>query len=171
MSRSDTFGPEVATLGGGCFWTLEALLSEVPGVRLAVSGYSGPAAEVQAYESGMRNELSEVVQVTLDPQVLDYSGLLQHFFTFHNPWLAVAPKYRSVIYYQDARQQAAATTFLRSRDSQGERPLRTLLLPLYRFFPAPEAQQRYYHKDPQRPYCRSIIAPRLAAFRKGDPLA
>jgi peptide-methionine (S)-S-oxide reductase len=167
---------DVATLGGGCFWCLEAVFKELRGIESVVSGYAGGEVENPTYEqvcSG-RTGHAEVVQVTYDPGVITYRDLLDMFFTIHDPTTPnrqgadVGPQYRSVIFYNSPAQQAEATRAIADVNNEGvwTDPVVTEVLPLTKFYPAEEHHQDYFARNPNQGYCRVVIAPKLAKVRQ-----
>jgi len=167
---------EVATLGGGCFWCLEAVFTELRGVQGVVSGYAGGQVPNPTYEqvcSG-RTGHAEVVQVTFEPEVIAYRDLLEVFFTIHDPTTPnrqgndVGPQYRSIILYHSPEQQATAEEVMRETQASGiwSSPLVTQLEPLDVFYPAEEYHQDYFARNPYQPYCQIVIAPKVAKARQ-----
>ena len=167
---------EVATLGGGCFWCLEAVFDEVKGVTDVVSGYAGGAVKNPTYEqvcSG-RTGHAEVVQVAFDPAIISFQEILEIFFTIHDPTTLnrqgndVGPQYRSVIFYHSPQQQAVAQQVIREFNTAGvwDRPLVTELTPAPMFYAAEDYHQEYFARNPSQGYCRVIIAPKVAKFRQ-----
>ena len=166
---------EVATLGGGCFWCLEAVYLELRGVEKVVSGYAGGADPNPSYEAvctGMTGH-AEVVQITFDPQVVSYRELLEVFFTIHDPTtlnrqgMDVGTQYRSVIFYHSPEQMATSTDVI-AEISAAEiwpNPIVTEIEPLDVFYPAEEYHQRYFERNPNQGYCRAVVAPKVAKFR------
>ncbi|MGH6945465.1 MAG: peptide-methionine (S)-S-oxide reductase MsrA, partial [Geminicoccaceae bacterium] len=144
---------EVATLGGGCFWCLEAVYKDLKGVERVVSGYAGGEVESPSYEQvcGGRTGHAEVVQITYDPTVVSYRDLLDVFFTIHDPTTKdrqgadVGPQYRSVILYHDGEQKAEAERAIAELGAHGiwKAPIVTEVIPLERFYPGEEYHQDY----------------------------
>ena len=167
---------ELATLGGGCFWCLEAVFLELRGVSAVVSGYAGGGGPSPTYEqvcSG-RTGHAEVVQVSFDPSVLSYSDLLQVFFGIHDPTTLnrqgadVGTQYRSVIFTHNAEQESVARRVIAEVDHAGiwDAPVVTAVEPPTAFYPAEEYHQDYFRRKPGQGYCRVVIAPKVAKFRK-----
>ena len=166
---------QTATLGGGCFWCLEAAFSELRGVRNVVSGYAGGRGPASYEEvcSG-RTGHAEVTQVTFDPEEISYADLLDVFFTIHDPTTLnrqgadVGTQYRSVIFYHSPEQKRIAeeTMAKLSADRIWRDPLVTQLAPFTEFFPAEDYHQRYFERNPAQPYCSAVIAPKVAKLRK-----
>lgn len=170
---ADTF-LETATVGGGCFWCIEAILDEVNGVESVVSGYAGGEKESHVYSEG-RNGTSghaEVVQVKFDPSAISYAGLLRIFLSMHNPALPgqqgvdKGSKYRSVILYHNKAQEQAAKEVIVELEPFFEKKILTEVSPYENFYKAEERHQQYYKKDPSKAYCQSVINPKLAKLRQ-----
>lgn len=167
---------EVATLGGGCFWCLEAVFDELQGVVDVVSGYSGGHVPNPSYEAVCtgRTGHAEVVQITFDPDVISYRDLLRVFFSIHDPTTRnrqgadVGPQYRSVIFYHSPEQKAVAEDVIAELDAAGiwGRPIVTEVTPFQAFYPAEDYHQEYYRRNPYQGYCQVVIAPKVAKFRK-----
>jgi peptide-methionine (S)-S-oxide reductase len=167
---------ETATLGGGCFWCLEATFELLGGVEKVVSGYAGGSAANPSYEAvcSGRTGHAEVVQVTFDPAVIPYRELLKVFFSIHDPTTKdrqgadVGTQYRSIILFHTAEQKEAAQKLMNEIAEQKvwDRPLVTQLEPLRAFFPAEEYHQGYYRRNPRQGYCQAIISPKVAKLRK-----
>lgn len=167
---------EVATLGGGCFWCLEAVFEQLRGVKDVVSGYSGGDVVNPSYKQVCRGTTghAEVVQVTFDPRVITFREILEVFFDIHDPTTLnrqgadVGPQYRSAIFYHDDRQKEIAEEVIEELDEQGlwDRPIVTEVTPLEAFYEAEGYHQEYYRDNPGQPYCRAVISPKVAKFRK-----
>ena len=173
---TDGSGSEVTTLGGGCFWCLEAVFDEVQGVTDVVSGYAGGAAPNPTYEqvcSG-RTGHAEVVQVRFDPKRIAYRELLELFFSIHDPTTLnrqgadAGTQYRSVIFYHDDEQKRVAEQLIRELESAKtfNKPIVTQIAPFHGFYPAEEYHQEYFKRNPYQGYCQVIIAPKMAKFRQ-----
>jgi peptide-methionine (S)-S-oxide reductase len=168
---------ETTTLGGGCFWCLEAVYDQLRGVTDVVSGYSGGRTPDPTYEqvcSG-RTEHAEVVQVTFDPAVISFEDILGIFFSIHDPTTLnrqgadVGTQYRSVIFYHtEAQREAAERTIERLTTERlwGDAPIVTEVVPLERFYPAEAYHQEYFARNPYQGYCQAVIAPKVARFRQ-----
>ena len=169
-------GQETATLGGGCFWCLEAVYKDLKGVERVVSGYAGGTVENPTYEQvcGGRTGHAEVVQITYDPQIVSFRDLLDVFFTIHDPTTKdrqgadVGPQYRSIILYHDAEQKEAAESAIAELREKGvwRAPIVTEVVPLEKFYPAEAYHQDYYEQNPRQRYCQIVIAPKVAKFRQ-----
>ena len=167
---------EIATLGGGCFWCLEAIFSELNGVEKVESGYAGGTVPNPSYEQVCtgRTGHAEVVQITFAPTVLSYKDLLRVFFTVHDPTTLnrqgadVGTNYRSVIFYHSPEQQRQASEVIREIADAGiwDAPIVTKLEPLEAFYRAEQYHQEYFKDNPNQPYCRIVIAPKVEKFRQ-----
>jgi len=167
---------EKATLGGGCFWCLEAVFDQVDGVKEVISGYAGGAVLNPTYQevcSGNTGH-AEVVQITFDPLKVSYSQLLDIFFAIHDPTTLnrqgadVGSQYRSVIFYHSPQQQAVANSKIAEVAKSGEYDgkIVTEVLPLPVFYKAEGYHQDYFAKHPEQPYCQIVISPKVAKFKK-----
>jgi peptide-methionine (S)-S-oxide reductase len=163
----------MATLGGGCFWCIEAALKDLKGVDHVVSGYAGGTTPDPTYEqvcSG-RTGHAEVVQVTFDPAVLSYHDLLEVFFTVHDPTTQdrqgadVGSQYRSIVLTHDADQAETARAIIAELAQAFPAPIVTEVVPLDVFYEAEAYHQDYYANNPGQGYCQVVIAPKLAKLR------
>ena len=167
---------EVATLGGGCFWCLEAVFEQMHGVKRVMSGYSGGTVPRPSYQQvcGGDTGHAEVVQVTFDPAETSYREVLEVFFGTHDPTTLnrqgadVGTQYRSVIFYHSAEQKKAAEQLVAELSAAGiwGRPLVTQVVPFTAFYPAEDYHQGYFRQNTGQPYCQAVIAPKVAKFRK-----
>ncbi|TVZ57891.1 peptide-methionine (S)-S-oxide reductase [Flavobacteriaceae bacterium MAR_2010_105] len=166
---------ELMTVGGGCFWCVEAVFSEIKGVEKVVSGYSGGNAPGRpTYRevcSGLTGH-AEVVQVTFNPEVVSYEDLLVIFMTSHDPTTLnrqgadAGTQYRSVIYYHNPEQKEIAEVVLRELATYYECPIVTEISPLEVFYEAEAYHQDYYANNQSAGYCNAVITPKLAKLRK-----
>ena len=166
---------EVATLAGGCFWCLEAVFEQLQGVERVISGYAGGSAPNPTYKQvcAGRTGHAEVVQVTFDPATLSYRDLLELFFAFHDPTTLnrqghdEGTQYRSAIYFHSAEQERTAREVIAqlTRDHVFDDPIVTEVAPLGTFYPAEDYHQGYYRENPQQPYCRATITPKVGKLR------
>jgi peptide-methionine (S)-S-oxide reductase len=172
----DTNGIEVATLGGGCFWCLEAVYDELQGVTDVVSGYSGGTAPQPTYQqvcTGLTGH-AEVIQIKFEPDQISFKEILQVFFSIHDPTTLnrqgadVGPQYRSVIFYHDQEQRDTAEAMIAELEANHiwDALIVTQVLPFETFFPAEDYHQEYYQNNPWQGYCRAIISPKVSKFRK-----
>lgn len=167
---------QVATLGGGCFWCIEAIYNDLRGVNSAVSGYSGGHVKNPTYEAvcAHRTGHAEVVQVTFDPSVITYRDVLDIFFSIHDPTTLnrqgndVGDQYRSVVFYHDAEQERIAKeTIKQLTEARVHRdPIVTQVVPFEAFYPAEDYHQEYFKNNPNNSYCQFVVAPKVTKFRK-----
>jgi peptide methionine sulfoxide reductase msrA/msrB len=173
-SRKDEGGLEAATMGGGCFWCIEAVLDELNGVESVVSGYAGGASDNPTYREVCNGNTghAEVVQVKFDPAVLSYADLLRIFISMHNPTTLnrqgadVGTQYRSVIFYHNEVQKKTANEVVTELKPYFDKPIVTEVSPLTKFFKAEESHQRYYASNPANAYCQAVINPKLSKLRE-----
>jgi peptide-methionine (S)-S-oxide reductase len=175
---TDTIVPnrDVATLGGGCFWCLEAVYDEIEGVISVESGYAGGHKPNPTYEEVCtgRTGHAEVVQITFDPQVITFRDLLDIFFSIHDPTTPnrqgadVGPQYRSIILYhnEDQRQIAEETIAALNAAKIWKVPIVTEVKPFTEFWMAEEYHQEYFAKNPYQGYCMAVVAPKVMKARK-----
>ena len=166
----------VATLGGGCFWCLEAVYDDMQGVQAVASGYMGGRVANPTYEqvcTGTTDHV-EVVQVTYDPAQVSFRDLLEVFFTIHDPTTLnrqgadVGTQYRSAIFYHDAAQKETAELLIAELDDAQvwDKPIVTEVTPLAPFYPAEAYHQDYYENNAHQPYCQFVVRPKLEKFRQ-----
>jgi len=166
---------KIATLGGGCFWCTEAVFQELKGVEKVISGYEGGKVKNPTYReicTGMTGH-AEVIQVHYDSTVVSFETILKVFFATHDPTTLnrqggdAGTQYRSVIFYQDEDQKAVAEkTKTEFAPTLWDDPIVTEISPTSIFYPAEEYHQNYYKDNPRQGYCRVIIDPKVAKFRK-----
>ncbi len=167
---------ETATLGGGCFWCLEAVFKDLRGVTSVMSGYAGGQVANPTYQAvcGGRTGHAEVVQVKFDPNQLSYADLLRVFFTIHDPTTQdrqgndVGPQYRSIILTHSDEQAATAKAVIREiTDAKiWSGKLVTQIEPLTAFYVAEEEHHDYFARNPWSGYCQVVVAPKVTKFRK-----
>lgn len=167
---------QTATLGGGCFWCLEAVYDDLRGVTDVVSGYAGGHVPNPTYEQVCTKLTghAEVVQVTFDPAQISFREILEVFFTIHDPTTLnrqgndVGPQYRSAIYYHDDDQRKTAEAVMQEVEAAQlwHAPLVTEVTPLDVFYPAEDYHQEYFKNHPYAMYCQLVIAPKVTKFRK-----
>lgn len=165
---------EIATVGGGCFWCMEALFGDLEGVPCSVSGYAGGNTINPTYRDVCQGHTgyAEVVQLRIHPPVLSYSDLLRIFLVMHNPTIRSLRsayddwQYRSVIFYHSEAQRQIANKVIQEQQPLFEKPIGTIIAPYTEFYKAAEHQQQYYKKDPGKPYCKTVINPKLAMLRQ-----
>jgi peptide-methionine (S)-S-oxide reductase len=167
---------EIATLGGGCFWCLEAVYLEAAGVTLVVSGYMGGRKPDPTYEdvcSGSSGHV-EVVQLTFDPAIITFRDVLEIFFATHDPTTLnrqgndAGTQYRSVIFYHSPEQQVTANELIRELTAEKDfsDPIVTAVEPAQDFYPAEDYHQQYFENHPNQPYCAFVVSPKVQKFRK-----
>lgn len=168
---------ETATLGGGCFWCLEAVYQELEGVDRVRSGYAGghvPSPTYRQVCSGTTGH-AEVVQVDFDPDVVSFREILEVFFTIHDPTTPdrqgadVGPQYRSIVLYGSDEQKETAEHVIEELGAEGAyggAAIVTEVEPLETFWAAEEEHDDYYRRNSEQPYCRYVIDPKLEKFRK-----
>lgn len=166
---------EIATLGGGCFWCLEAALGQLDGVLEVEPGYSGGSVPFPDYEAvcGGLTGHAEVVRVSFDPEVISYRDILTAFFAIHDPTTPnrqgndVGSQYRSVILFHSPAQRDAAVEVIAAleRAATWADPVVTELVPAEVFYPAEAYHRDYFARHPQQAYCRVVVAPKVARLR------
>lgn len=167
---------QTITLGGGCFWCVEAVMQPLRGVRRVVSGYAGGHVPNPSYREvcGGRTGHAEVVQVTFDPDEVSLRDLLTVFFATHDPTTPnrqgadVGPQYRSAIFYETPEQKRTAEAVIADLEAEAiyDAPIVTELAPLETFYEAEEHHQDYFARNPGQPYCQAVIAPKVAKLRR-----
>ena len=167
---------EVATLAGGCFWCLEAVFQQLRGVAQAQSGYAGGTVPNPTYEAVCSGKTghAEVVQITFDPDAIEFRELLEVFFTIHDPTTLnrqggdVGTQYRSAILYHTPEQRTTAEQLIAELEAQKlwDDPIVTVVEPLEAFYPAEEYHRDYFVRNPNQAYCRAVVAPKVAKARK-----
>lgn len=167
---------EVATLGGGCFWCLEAVFEQLTGIVKVESGYSGGTVVNPSYQQVSTGTTghAEVVQLTFDPQVIEFREILEVFFTIHDPTTLnrqgadVGPQYRSAIFYHGSEQKAIALEVVDeiSAAEIWNDPIVTEITAFEAFYRAEDYHQEYFRRNMGQPYCRVVIAPKVAKFRQ-----
>jgi len=162
---------EIATLGAGCFWCVEAVFERVNGVESVISGYSGGNIKNPSYReviTGITGH-AEVVQVKYDPEVITFEEILQIFWKTHDPTTLnrqgadVGTQYRSAVFYHDDNQKRLAETYKDKLNSAGafKNPVVTEIVPFEVFYQAEDYHQEYYELNSSQPYCQIVIAPKL----------
>ena len=165
---------EVATLGGGCFWCLDAVYREIDGVTGVVSGYAGGSVPNPTYQQVCTGTTghAEVIQVEFDPEIISFAHILDIFWSIHDPTTKdrqgadVGTQYRSVIFTHDDAQAATARASRDAIQQAWPRPVVTEIEPLSAFYPAEEYHQDYYARNPQQGYCQVVINPKLTKLRQ-----
>jgi len=174
--NSDPKKLETATLGGGCFWCLEAVFEQLRGVERVESGYTGGTVANPTYRQVCNGNTghAEVVQVTFDPAVVSYRDILDVFFATHDPTTLnrqgpdVGTQYRSAIFYHSPEQKRVAEVRIAELNAAGiwGAPIVTQVVPLPAFYKAEDYHQEYFCQNPGQPYCQVVVAPKVAKFRK-----
>ena len=167
---------ELTTMAGGCFWCLEAIFSELRGVEKVVSGYSGGRVPNPSYREVCTGTTghAETVQITFDPQIISYRKLLEVFFTIHDPTTLnrqgadMGTQYRSAIFHHTSEQARIAQEVIEELEAAKiwNAPIVTELTPFKAFYPAEDDHQEYFRRNPDQQYCRVVIEPKVAKFRK-----
>ncbi len=167
---------EIATLGAGCFWCVESIFNELRGVRTVVSGYSGGKTENPTYADVCTGTTghAEVINVEFDPNIISFDDILRIFFSVHDPTTKdrqgydTGTQYRSAIFYHSKEQEEIAKRIVEEIDASDlwKDPIVTEIVPFEKFYPAEENHQDYYVNNPNQPYCRSIITPKILKFRR-----
>ncbi len=167
---------KLATLGGGCFWCMEAVFDQVKGVEKVVSGYSGGSIKNPTYgqvSTGATGH-AEVVQLLYDPTVISFRDILKIFFITHDPTTLnrqgadVGTQYRSIIFYHSAEQKTIAEQVIAEFNSEKifGSPIVTKLEPFMTFYGAEDYHNDYFNRHPDQPYCQIVISPKVAKLRK-----
>ncbi|MGY0193566.1 peptide-methionine (S)-S-oxide reductase MsrA [Leptothrix sp. BB-4] len=172
--ESPAVTPALITLGGGCFWCLEAVYLQVRGVLAVESGYCNGHRVQPSYEAVCQGDTghAEIVRIRFDPAQVSLTQLLQIFFVVHDPTTLnrqghdVGTQYRSGIYWHTPDQADVAREVMREAAEAWGAPIVTELLPEANHWPAEDYHQRYYERHPYQGYCAHVIAPKLAKFRQ-----
>ena len=167
---------EVVTLGGGCFWCVEAVYNQLIGVESAISGYMGGHVRNPSYEQVCTKKTghAEVVNVTFDNEVISFQDVLNIFFTVHDPTTLNrqgndrGPQYRSGIWHHSEEQRRIAEDTIKRIDAEGlyRDAIVTEVTPASTFWVAEDYHQDYFANNPTQGYCSYVIAPKVAKFRK-----
>ena len=160
---------ETATLGGGCFWCVEAVYERLPGIISVVSGYAGGQTENPTYEeigTGKTGH-AEVVQIAYDPAKISYEKIIDLFWEAHDPTTLnrqgadTGPQYRSIILTENADQMRIANESKTRAQTKSKSPIVTEIVPLTKFYPAEDYHQDFYRENPMHPYNQAVIRPKL----------
>jgi len=165
---------EIATLGGGCFWCTEAEFQMLPGVKSVTSGYAGGTKENPTYKEVCAGDTghAEVIQIVYDPKVVSYEKLLATFWEAHDPTTLNSQgpdsgtQYRSIILYSSEAQKAAAEKSKAEAQKHFRQPIVTEIVPLTKFYKGEDYHQDYYRSNPNQPYCRMVIRPKVEKFEQ-----
>jgi peptide-methionine (S)-S-oxide reductase len=171
MSTNQT---EIADLGGGCFWCMEAVFERLPGVISVTSGFAGGHTPNPTYEQVCTETTghAEVTQIVFDPAKISYAKLLDVFWQAHDPTTLnrqgadVGTSYRSIILYRDEPQKLEAEKSKREAQKNFKHPIVTEIVPLEKFYPAEDYHQHYFDDHANAPYCQVVIAPKLEKLEK-----
>ncbi|HEX8398953.1 MAG TPA: peptide-methionine (S)-S-oxide reductase MsrA [Pyrinomonadaceae bacterium] len=166
---------EIATLGAGCFWCVEAVFDDLKGVEDVVSGYSGGEIKNPTYRdvcSGSTGH-AEVIQIKFNPQEISFRDILRVFFTVHDPTTLnrqgadVGTQYRSAIFYHSPEQKQIAHEVIEEITSERlyDNPIVTEVVAFADFYPAEDYHQEYFANNPTQPYCAAVVAPKVRKFR------
>lgn len=165
---------ETAVVGGGCFWCTEAIYQMLPGVKAVASGYAGGTSENPTYKevcSG-KTGYAEVIQIEFDPERISYEKILETFWDAHDPTTLnrqgpdAGTQYRSIILYANEAQRVAAEKSKADAQKRFTAPIVTEIVPLKKFYKAEGYHQDYYRSNPNQPYCRAVIQPKVEKFEK-----
>jgi peptide-methionine (S)-S-oxide reductase len=173
---TQSIASEVATIAGGCFWCLEAIFREVDGVEHVVSGYTGGMTIEPTYQEVCTGSTghAEAVQITFNPVKISYEAILQIFFSIHDPttlnWQGedVGTQYRSAIFYHNEQQRVTAEKLITklNRARLWKKSIVTQIAPLNKFYHAEGYHREYFSRHPEQAYCKAVILPKVAQFRK-----
>jgi peptide-methionine (S)-S-oxide reductase len=174
IMNSNSNNTETATLGGGCFWCTEAIYQMIPGVKSVASGYAGGTKENPTYKEVCTGTTghAEVIQIVYDPKVVSYEKILETFWDAHDPTTLnrqgndVGTQYRSVIFYNNDAQKAAAEKSKAEAQKHFDKPIVTQIVPLTKYYKAEDYHQDYYRNNSNQGYCRAIIRPKVEKFEK-----
>ena len=175
-SQPISTGSELATLGGGCFWCLEAVFDQVKGVNRVESGYMGGERPNPTYEAVCTGTTgyAEIIQMRFDPNMISFKELLEIFFGIHDPTTLnrqgndAGTQYRSAIFYHSAEQETTANEVIEKlmNDKLFDTPIVTEVVPASTFYIAENYHQEYFAQNPSQPYCAYLISPKIAKFRQ-----
>ncbi len=167
---------EIATLGAGCFWCVEAVFDALIGVDSVESGYSGGHTENPTYKEvcGETTGHAEVVQITFDENIISFREILEVFFVVHDPTTLnrqggdIGTSYRSAVFYHSDEQKTVAEETVKYFNAQGvyDNPIVTQIAPFTKFYIAENYHQEYFANNPNQPYCAAVVAPKVAKFRR-----
>ncbi len=175
-SQPTSTGSELATLGGGCFWCLEAVFDQVKGVDRVESGYMGGGRPNPTYEAVCTGTTgyAEIIQIRFDPKVISFRELLEIFFGIHDPTTLnrqgndAGTQYRSAIFHHSPEQETTAKEMIEklTKDQLFDTPIVTEVVPASTFYIAENYHQEYFTQNPSQPYCAYLISPKIAKFRQ-----
>ena len=167
---------QLATVGGGCFWCVEAVYQTVPGIQGVISGYAGGSVPNPTYEqvSGGGTGHAEVVQIAFDPEKISYEKVVDLFWKAHDPTTMnrqgadTGTQYRSIILYSDDEQKKAAEKSKAAAQAQVKSPIVTEIVPLTTFYPAEKYHQDFFENNPSHPYNQAVTRPKVEKFLKSQ---
>jgi peptide-methionine (S)-S-oxide reductase len=174
MNTTEMNKIEIADLGGGCFWCMEAVFERLPGVISVTSGFAGGHTPNPTYEQVCTETTgyAEVTQIEFDPAKISYAKLLDVFWQAHDPTTLnrqgadVGTSYRSIILYRNEEQKRIAEESKAQAQKNFKNPIVTEIVPLKKFYPAENYHQEYYDNNSSAPYCQIVIAPKLRKLEK-----
>ncbi len=160
---------EIADLGGGCFWCMEAIFERLPGVISVTSGFAGGTTENPTYEQVCTETTghAEVTEIVFNPAKISYAKLLEVFWQAHDPTTLnrqgadEGTSYRSIILYRDEKQKLLAEKSKLEAQRNFSDPIVTEIVPLKKFYKAEDYHQEYYDNNTDAGYCRVVITPKL----------
>lgn len=174
--KTTNTGMDTITLAAGCFWCVEAIFQDIKGVETVVSGYANGTVKNPSYKEVCTGTTghAEVCQLTYDPEIVSLTKILEVFFQTHDPTTLnrqggdVGTQYRSGIYYQTEAQKKIATEVFNKLDDAGVfvNPIVTEITDLKSFYPAEDYHQDYFDLNGENPYCKAVIVPKVAKFKK-----
>lgn len=167
---------QIATLGAGCFWCVEAIFDDLKGVIDVVSGYSGGERENPTYQEICTGSTghAEVIQVKFNPEEISFKEILLIFFSVHDPTTLnqqgndIGTQYRSAIFFHSEEQRRVAQNVIVEIENSGiwGKPIVTEITEFQKFYSAEDYHQEYFTNNPNQPYCSAVVAPKVAKFRK-----
>lgn len=174
--HAESMKTEKATLGGGCFWCVEAVYNRLPGVTSIVSGYAGGETDNPTYEQVTtgRTGHAEVVQIEFNPDEVTYEQLIDRFWSAHDPTTLnrqgadVGTQYRSIILTTDEDQDRIARASMERAQARFRNPIVTQIVPLEKFHPAEDYHQNFYERNPHHPYNQAVIRPKLEKLEQKE---
>jgi peptide-methionine (S)-S-oxide reductase len=174
MNTIETNKIEIADLGGGCFWCMEAVFERLPGVLTVTSGFAGGTTENPTYRAVCSETTghAEVTEIKFDPAKVSYGRLLEVFWQAHDPTTLnrqgadEGTSYRSIILYRNEQQKQIAEQSRSEAQKNFRDPIVTEIVPLKKFYPAEDYHQQYYDNNSNAGYCRIVIAPKLEKLEK-----
>lgn len=178
--HNDDPGIEIATIGGGCFWCLEAIFEDLNGVEKVEVGYAGGHVTDPTYEQVIEGNTghAEVVQITFRTEVISFEEILKVFFSIHDPTSRnrqgadVGSQYRSIILFHNDIQKFTSENVISEIQSENlwKHPIMTEIEPYQSFSTAEAYHQNYFKNNPEDMYCQLVIAPKVNKFRKANSL-